>query len=219
MKRNITIVEPPRKKHSFLIGFLLIFIGIPTLIAFFIEVCVTFDKFKDIPSDGNTGTESSSAAAVADEPEEEFVLGEKTIELHEISPVEEQCLTLEADKGYTYSGDSWDGAFLFRAGNGENTAFAVYDIEGKFEKITLKATPYLGDGVFFEDSTADIVIMNEETNEIISTVPINYYSGVINAEADISGVSRLGIYVNKTSSGLGDLAYTFIMDVYLYPKE
>ncbi len=180
----------------------LIFVLVPTIIGY---------KNK-VTSQSSASVES--APVVITEPP--VVLGEETIELHDIEPVSEKLITRESESGYVFDGLFWNGAFVYRAGNGSDTAFAVYNIEGKFEKLTLKATPYAYDGNFTSSSTSEIIIINEETSDILATTELTSESGIVEIEADIAGVNMLGIYVNKTG---GMLAYTFIKDAYISPPE
>lgn len=180
------------------------------IIAVIISAVTSYlDKSKR--NNNSTSTNTSTTTEATSAP----VLGEQIIELHELEPEESNIVTIVSDHDYVVDNSMWNGAFLYRAGNGESTAYTIYDISGLFEKITFEATPYLGDEVFFESSTADIKIVNAETNDILHTQTINYNSGVIEIEADISDINKLGLYVTKTN---GMLAYTFIRNVYLYPK-
>lgn len=195
------------------------FVSLLQLLAVGVVICIigwAINNYSEKKEKQNREQQAASDTVSA-EIVTEAALGERIIELHELEPIEEQCLTISSDKGYTTDNSIWDGAFVYRAGNGHDTAYAIYQIDGLFEKITFEATPWLGNGVFFKSSSADIMIVNAETNDIIYTQTIGYESGVVEIEADISGVNMLGIYVKKTSSGLGDLAYTFIRNVYIYP--
>lgn len=145
------------------------------------------------------------------------VFGEEVIELHDVTPTELHLITESASYGYVLNNVLWDGAFVYRAGNGDNYAYAIYQTDGLFEKLSLRATPLLGHQNFFKSSTVDVMIINDETNEVIYSQTLDYYSEDVKIEADITGVNSLKIYVNKTSSGLGDLGYTLIKDAYLYP--
>lgn len=159
---------------------------------------------------------SSAAANSTVTVEEAAPFGSDIIELHELAPVEEQCITHSSDHGYIINDSMWNGAFVYRAGNGHAAAYTIYQIDGLFEKITLEATPWHG-GSFTKSATADIMIVDAETNSILHTTSINENSGVVTVEAEITGVKKLGVYVNLTSSGLGVLGYTFIRNAYLYP--
>lgn len=145
------------------------------------------------------------------------VFGEEIVNIRELQPEEEQQVTMDYEGDYVVDDSLWNDMFIYRAGNGESTAYAIYDIGGHFEKIKFEATPWIGDGYFHTGSTADIMIINSETNDILHTQTIDYNSGVVEVEADITGVNKLGIYVKKTSTGLGNLGYTFIRNVYIYP--
>ncbi len=202
------VAYTPKKKKLSCGAVILIVIGIVFLFSILSSAISYFEK----------GTSASIKAET--EPviitEPPIVLGEETIELHEIEPVSEKLITKESDSGYVFGGVFWNGAFVYRAGNGTDTAFTVYDIEGKFEKLTFKATPLAYDGYFTSSSTAEIIIVNEETGDVLSTTELNFESEIVEIEADITGVNLLGIYVNKTG---GMLAYTLIKDAYISPPE
>ncbi len=159
---------------------------------------------------------SAAANSTVTVEEEAAPFGSDIIELHELAPIEEQCITHSSDHGYIINDSMWNGAFVYRAGNGHAAAYTIYQIDGLFEKITLEATPWQG-GSFTKSATADIMIVDAETNSILHTTSINENSGVVTVEAEITGVKKLGVYVNLTSSGLGVLGYTFIRNAYLYP--
>ncbi len=160
---------------------------------------------------------SSSNTSKQQEEVETVKFGDEIIEAHSMTPVESDLITLKSEHGYVIEDSLWDGSFLYRAGNGKDTAYAIYELGGLFETLTLEATPYIGTGNFYNSSSADIMILNSDTNEVLKTLTVKHDSGILELQVDVSGINRLGIYVKKTSSGLGDLAYVFVRNVYLYP--
>lgn len=172
---------------------------------------------KSLTGSSKKPAENTTSVEITEVTEPEPVFGEEVIELHEILPTEVCRVTESASYGYVLNNVLWDGAFVYRAGNGDSFAYTIYQIDGLFEKISFRATPLLGHEDFFKSTTVDIMLINNETNDIVYSKTIDYYSEDVEIEADISGINSLKIYVNKTSSGLGDLGYTLIKDAYLYP--
>lgn len=214
--RMKTVLKEKYKKVKLPIGPVGCLLLCPVILAIIIAICLFVEACVNVITNPDVIFEDEETkTSIVTENEKTPELGTEIIELHELNPEEEKQITVESENGYTTDNNLWDGAFVYRAGNGDNTAYAIYDIGGHFEKVEFEATPWLGEGYFFESSTADIMIINAETNDIIYTETINYNSGVISIEADITGVNKLGIYVKKTN---GMLAYIFIKDVYLYPE-
>ena len=178
-------------------------------IFFFIFISIVSSAIAAIKS---PETEKESNESKYSTEETVSKLGTEIIELHDLKPIKEKNLTVSAEKGYVANNSIWDGAFLYYVGS--SSAYSIYQIDGLYEKITLEATPYKAAGHFCESSTADIMIVNSETNEILYTESIDYNSEVITIEVDITGVNQLGIYVNQTGNFAAD---TFIRNAYIYP--
>ena len=63
------------------------------------------------------------------------VFGEEIVNIRELQPEEEQQVTMDYEGDYVVDDSLWNDMFIYRAGNGESTAYAIYDIGGHFEKI------------------------------------------------------------------------------------
>lgn len=139
---------------------------------------------------------------------------ENAANLNTLTAMKESLISYSDDTNYICGDIFWDKATMYRAGNGESTAFTLYKINGEYEKLSFITTPVIGN--FTEGAEARIIIKNEETDEEIVSQIVGREDGVVEITADISGVNKLGIYVTKES---GMLSYLYIKNAYLYPTS
>lgn len=139
---------------------------------------------------------------------------ENAMSLSALTPMKEALITYSYDTYFICDDIIWDKSTVYRAGNGENTASAIYKINGEYKNISFITTPAHGN--FTEGAEVELVIKNEETDEILMSKIIGREDGVIEIDVDITGVNKLGIYATRKS---GMLTYLFIRNAYLYPSE
>lgn len=171
-------------------------------------------------SDTVTSESSNSSESLNDSPSSQF--GEDVIELHDMPNgyiLKQNQVTDVSDKDYILGDEIWKSAFLYRAGNGDSMAYSEYLLNGKFEKLEFRATPYLGDEDFFESTKVNILVTDAQTDKILYSKTIGSDAVVTEVSVDLTGVNRMCIAVALDSGGNGfvNLGYTFIKDAYIYP--
>ncbi len=105
---------------------------------------------------------------------------------------------------YTYDGVSWDNAFELNTRGGSGAAWAIYDIQGKGERIEFELTPRLGDG-FDDDAVTELVIADGDTKRIVTSFTIDKTKYNSSFSADISGIRKLMFYAYTTQGNSGYL--------------
>ena len=139
---------------------------------------------------------------------------EGAVKLSTLAPMKESLISYEVDTYFICDDIMWDKSTVYRAGNGEATAFTIHKLNGEYDKISFITTPAHGN--FTENAEVELVIKNEETDEVLLSKIIGCEDGMIEIEADITGVNKLGIYATRQS---GMLTYLYVRNAYLYPSE
>ena len=139
---------------------------------------------------------------------------EGAVKLSTIAPMKESLISYEVDTYFVCDDIMWDKSTVYRAGNGEATSLTIHKLNGEYDKISFITTPAHGN--FTENAEVELVIKNEETDEVLLSKIIGREDGMIEIEADITGVNKLGIYATRQS---GMLTYLYVRNAYLYPSE
>lgn len=124
-----------------------------------------------------------------------------TVDLYEIRP--EATNYFHEHRGtkteltYTYDGVNWDNAIELNTRSGFGAAWAIYDIQGKGERIEFELTPRLGES-FDDDAVTELVIADGDTKRIVTSFTIDKTKCNSSFSADISGIRKLMFYAYIT---------------------
>ena len=96
-----------------------------------------------------------------------------------------------------------------------------YMLEGKFERLTFRATPDIDNNYenFMRSTVVNLIVIDPATDEILFHQQMDSDPHVTEVSVDVSGRNRIQLAVSLESGGNGfvNLGYTFIKDAYLYP--
>ena len=130
-----------------------------------------------------------------------------------------ECVTTDLiemkERAYTVDGEVWDRAYLFRAGNGQPTAYMDYDIGDTFSGMTFTMAPLLDQDSW---TTNGIVRVTDlDTDEVIYEYELTEEVLSADVVVDVAGHSNIRISVTVADeSGLAPLSYVLIKDPVLH---
>ncbi len=226
-------VSPPKKRNNWPV----IVIASMVAVAGIVISIVIANRSSD-PVLTETETEETniteiaeqSSPAVIEETSYETTAVETTVETE--PEFGSEILDLNSYSSYTHirvgeeqidagwlSAHSCNNAVLYDAsGYVENSAYADYSLESRFGRLTLRIQPYGFDEYHWgPDASAELQIINLDTNSIIHRETVNEESLPIDIDVDITGIDNLRIAVNH--AGGGTYSYCVLSDIFTYPLE
>lgn len=133
----------------------------------------------------------------------------------------QERLTLRADNEYVIGSEMWMNPMVFRAGNGGDTAYAEYILDGKFGTLELSAAPHPDHDNFMQSTHVALRVVDVDSGEIFSETIIGSDPVATLLNVDVSGRRAIRIAVSLVDGGNGfaNLGYTLVKDAYLSPAE
>lgn len=201
--------------------FFILFFGIPMALMLISGLAVLVEEGK--LGKNSLKSDTASSAAVA-----EPAFGTYTVNLHDVPAdhildsvqVSPYAAEFNADYEYIYHDESWDNAFIYRAGNGEDTAYTDYQLDGCFGTLRFRATPMLGYDDFFDNTVVQVAVTDLVTGETLYDGALTGENNeLLEPEVDVTGREKIRLSVSLVSGGNGfaNLGYSLIKDAYLLP--
>ena len=205
----------------FILLFILLFFGLPLVIWLIVSPLIKLGEGMEHDADNA----ESRIVSMLEENEgnaSNYDFGTANLDLFDMPDervLDQKLITNDPNqltKSYNYSvdGETWNKAFLYRAGNGSRLAYTDYNIDGKFDSLTFRMTPLLDNGVF--NTSAQVQVADLDSGKILYDYTLEKEAGAVEAEVRISGISNIRLSVGTLSGGGLELSYVLIKDAILH---
>ena len=178
----------------------------------------------DYANEAKKKAQESAAEAVQEESVAAEPYGTVKVKLTDVPEEfcgEQQQLTTVSGNDFTVGDTLWSKPMLFRAGNGSDTAYAEYILDGKFSTLELEAAPMPELDSFMSSTHVAIRVYDLEDESVISETVIGSDPVTTPISVDLNGRGRIRIAVSLVDGGNGfvNLGYTLVKNAYLIPAE